>query len=129
MELRGVGEHQPGVDPRANGESPLGGAQGSWVEAGAGPAVESRVQRPCDDPGDYGGEYDVDVRSVDLVLSAQDFLRPEIEHAVGSKGRRRPEVQVEEPDSAVDDGEPQGQQSVHRAHGQPVEGELQCLVG
>ena len=57
----------------------------------------------------------------------QELLGPHVENSVRAQGGGGAVVEVEEPDSAVDDGEPHRQQGVHGADRQAVKSELEGL--
>ena len=122
-----VGEDESRVDPAARGH------QHAHAPAETGSKVREAGAQACvKGPGNHAShddsEDEVDVQLVDLVLAAHHIVGAEVEDPVGPQGCGRAVVQVEEPDGAVDQGEPQGQQCVDRAHGQAIEGELQRLL-
>jgi len=82
--------------------------------------VEVFAERPGDDPGNHGREDDVDEVIVDVVTTAQEVLRSQIEDAVSPQRRGGSVVQVEEPDRAVDERNPKAQPMPCPALGWPI---------
>ena len=128
VQLAREGEDNPHVSACARSQEASATEQCDVIETAPEPGVEGNVEGPRCHSGDHRGEHNVDVEVVDLVLAGQDLLRPQIKDAVGAHGGGRAVVHIEEPDSAVDEGEPHRQQSVYGTDGQAVEGELQGLV-
>ena len=117
VEVVRKGEDNAHVSACARSEETSAGEQSGVIEATPKLWVKANVEGPCGHSGDHRGKHDVDVEVVDLVLAAQYLLRPQIEDAVGAHGGSRAVVHVEEPDGAVDEGEPHRQQGVHGAYG------------
>ena len=127
-------EDQAYIDACSRRKRPHTRAHEGWAEAGAKPVIESGMKHPSGDSCSHCGKHDVNVRAVYRVQSTKGFLRPQVENAVSAKGSCGAIVQIEKSDGTVsdgtvEDGKSHRQQRVHRAHRQPVERELQGLVG
>ena len=59
VEVLGIGQHQPGVDPGATGQQPSGCQQHVSAVAFSEAAVEGGVKGPGHHCGDYQGEQHV----------------------------------------------------------------------
>ena len=123
----GVGKHDAGITPDCSGRQTRQKSYGLRAVAPAQSGIQHRMQRPAYDSGHDSGEYGVNVNAVNVGAAAQRSGSAKIKDAIGSQGRRRAVVEIEEPDRAVHEGEAHGEQRVHRADGDAVEGELQGL--
>ncbi len=127
MENGRIGKHYAGITADCSGHQANHKSDGLRAKAPAKSRIQHRMQRPAYDSGDDSGEYGVDVYAVDIGAAAQGGRGSEIKDAVGSQGRRRAVVEIKEPDRAVHEGKAHGEQRVHRADGDAVEGELKGL--
>ena len=128
VELVRIGQDKPRVDSGARSQEAPDHEQNSRIEAASELGKEADVESPGDDSGNHHGKENVDVEIVGVVQAKGGRLGSQVENPVRANGGGASVKQIEEPDGAVDEGEPQRQQCIDGAHGQAVEGKLQGLV-
>ena len=124
---RGIRQDDAGVAANRAGHQADDETDGVRTEATAQTRIQDLVKSPADHAGDDCSEHRVYIDAVDIEAAAEGRGSPQVEDTICSKGGGGSVVEIEEPDGAVHQGEAHGQQGVHCADGESVEGELHGL--